>query len=264
MTGARTEDLFVKVPGGDLYVKKWFPEEPCHGTPVFLLHESLGCTDQWRDFPERLASRLSRPVISYDRLGFGRSTARDALPGIDFIWEEADIYFPPVKAALSVGRYILFGHSVGGPMSVAIAANDRDCAAVVTESAQAFVENRTISGIETAMEVFRQPGQIDRLKKWHGEKAEWVLHAWTDIWLSPEFSSWSLESCIGKVTCPLLVLHGDHDEYGSLAFPEYIGGKVGLNSRTVILKDCGHVPHKERPQEVIDNIQSFLENSAID
>jgi pimeloyl-ACP methyl ester carboxylesterase len=44
-----------------------------------------------------------------------------------------------------------FGHSVGGAMAVATAARIPDrCAAVITESAQAFVEDRTVAGIRAA------------------------------------------------------------------------------------------------------------------
>jgi len=45
-----------------------------------------------------------------------------------------------------------------------------------------------------------------------------VLDAWTDVWLSPEFASWTLEPDLPLVTCPVLVIHGDSDEYGSVRF----------------------------------------------
>ena len=45
-----------------------------------------------------------------------------------------------------------------------------------------------------------------------------MLDAWTDVWLSPEFASWTLEPDLPLVTCPVLVIHGDSDEYGSVRF----------------------------------------------
>ncbi|HPW68669.1 MAG: alpha/beta hydrolase [Desulfomonilia bacterium] len=264
MSSARSKEFFFTIPGGTIHAKQWVPENLRYKVPVVLLHDSLGSIDLWRDFPEKLAGRLSRTVFAYDRLGFGKSSARDARPSKAFVWEEADIYFPSIKEALSLDRYVLFGHSVGGAMSIAIAASRADCSAVITEAAQAFVEEVTVSGIQNAKKVFRDPDQIKRIEKWHGSKAQWVLRAWIDVWLSPEFASWSLEKRIGRVRCPLLAIHGDKDEFGSLAFPEFISERAGGESEMVILENCGHVPHRERPQEVMDHAASFLDRHGID
>jgi pimeloyl-ACP methyl ester carboxylesterase len=263
MRSARCEDVFVDVPDGVIYVKKWIPESARHSVPVILLHDSLGSTELWRDFPEKLANYLSRIVISYDRLGFGKSTEREALPDKGFIWEEADIFFPCLKKALAVDKYVLFGHSVGGAMAIAVATKDNDCAAVITEAAQAFVEDLTVSGLKNAKVAFQQPSQIERLEKWHGKKAMWALRAWTEVWLSPEFASWSLEPCIGKVACPVLAIHGDKDEYGSIAFPKFISEKIGRDSKMVILEGCGHVPHREKLREVMGCVLDFLDDHGI-
>lgn len=263
MNRIRSEEDFLNTPAGIVYAKKWIPEALQRSVPVVLLHDSLGSVDLWRDFPEKLASHSARVVFAYDRLGFGKSSARDAPPSKSFIWEEADTYFPFIKEALSLDKYILFGHSVGGAMSIAIAASHRECVAVITEAAQAFVEDLTVSGIKSAQKSFQKKGQVKRLEKWHGKKAEWVLKAWTDVWLSPEFAGWSLSPCIGQVRCPVLAIHGAEDEYGSIAFPEFISKRVGGISVMVILKNCGHVPHREKPQAVIDHVTSFLSGQDI-
>ncbi|MBU4316201.1 MAG: alpha/beta hydrolase [Proteobacteria bacterium] len=259
MNSITSEEHFLDVSGGTIYAKKWIPTDLQYNAPIVLLHDSLGSVDLWRDFPEKLAKYLSRVVFAYDRLGFGKSSARNDQPSKSFIWEEAGIYFPYIKEALSIDKYILFGHSVGGAMSIAIAAIHTDCVAVITEAAQAFVEDLTVSGIKSARKAFQKSGQVKRLEKWHGDKAEWVLKAWTDVWLSQEFASWSLDPCISRVRCPILAIHGDEDEYGSIAFPEFISGKAGGESEMVILKNCGHVPHKEKTQEVMDHVTAFLD-----
>lgn len=253
-----TSELFVDVEGGTIYIKKWIPETLKYTSPIVLMHDSLGCVDLWRDFPEQLARSLSCIVIAYDRLGFGHSSVNKHTPSANFVWDEADIYFSHIKTAAQFSSYYLFGHSVGGGMSIGIAAVDKECLGVITESAQAFVEDITIKGIQEAQTLFQNPEQRERLAKWHGNKASWVLSAWVDVWLSSEFSSWSLAPRIGKVTCPVLALHGDRDEYGSNAFPEYIVENVSGESSMVILENCGHVPHKEKMEEVINHIKLFL------
>jgi len=252
----KTEEFRVDVEAGQLYVKRWTPASCSIVAPVVLLHDSLGCTELWRQFPEALAAVLSRPVIAYDRLGFGQSDARHALPSFDFIAQEATEYFPAVKEFLSLQRYVVLGHSVGGSMAINIAA-DPDCQAAITVSSQAFVEDLTLRGILDAKEMFAQPGQMERLQRWHGEKASWVFRAWTDIWLDPEYRGWSLQPALERVDCPVLALHGDNDEFGSNAFPEFIADKVG-DGQMLILENCGHVPHREKPEQLIAVVQEFL------
>ncbi len=258
MENAHTQSYHVKVSGGNIYVKKWIPTKLKNKEPIVLLHDSLGCVALWKEFPSALAEYLDREVIAYDRLGFGQSSSREGLPSNEFVWEEADIYFPMVKQQLLLKNYVLFGHSVGGSMSVGIAASDSDCVAVITESSQAFVEELTLNGLREAQKLFQQEGQIDRLKKWHGDKANWVLSAWLDVWLSPDFVSWSLEPYINKVLCPILAIHGENDEYGSVAFPEFIVEKSGGNAEMLIMGDCGHVPHRQHSQSVLDAVKQFL------
>ena len=256
-------DSFVDVPGGSIFVRHWnsgLNNRP----PIILLHDSLGSVELWRDFPEALAKATKRQVIAYDRLGFGRSTQRLERPSLDFINEEADTFFPAIQHALDITRFSLFGHSVGGAMALVIAASQsKGCEAVITESAQAFVEPRTLSGIRAAKTQFDDPDQFEKLAKWHGEKARWVLDAWTEVWLSPEFSSWNLDQHLGKVRSPVVAIHGDSDEYGSVEFPRRIVSKVKGPSELTILDQCGHVPHRERKEDVLHLTSSFLERYAI-
>ncbi len=262
MRDTRIEENFVQVPGGSVFVRKWTPDTVSASSPLVLLHDSLGSVDLWHDFPIELAYSLSRPIIAYDRLGFGKSTARSSLPSVDFIGEEAEIFFPAVRNALGISNFSLFGHSVGGAMAIMIAASQNaKCDLVVTESAQAFVEQRTLAGILAAKEQFSRPEQLNKLGKWHGDKAKWVLDAWTQIWLSPEFACWSLDPYLGKVHCPVLAIHGDSDEYGSLEFPNRIVRGVQGPSQLAIIKSCGHIPHREQQDQVLQLVSSFMATS---
>jgi pimeloyl-ACP methyl ester carboxylesterase len=114
-------DSLVEVPGGSVFVRHWrvrHSDRP----PIILLHDSLGSVDLWRDFPAALAHATTRPVLAYDRLGFGRSTPRSERPSVEFIAEEAETCFPALQRALGIPRFALFGHSVGGAMALVIAA----------------------------------------------------------------------------------------------------------------------------------------------
>jgi len=255
------QDSIVAVPNGEIFVRQWVPAE-AQQTPIILLHDSLGSVAQWRDFPQELALSAGRTVAAYDRLGYGQSTPQKQPADIDFIEHEAGIYLPALASALGLSKYILFGHSVGGGMALTAAAkHPQQCLAVISVAAQAFVETRTLEGIRKAKAAFAHAVQFERLARWHGERAQWVLDAWTEVWLSPAFHDWSLNEVLAAVKCPVLAIHGDKDEFGSLAFPQQIINGVAGPSEMVILPDCGHVPHREQKSKVLNAVATFLSGS---
>ncbi len=257
-------DHWIELPTGRLFARQWLAAEPADeagsaDVPIVLLHDSLGCVELWRDFPAALCAATGRRVIAYDRLGFGRSAARAGRLPVDFVAEEASTSFPAIRRQLGVDRFVVAGHSVGGGMAVHVAATQgRDCEALVTMSAQAFVEDRTLAGIRAAQAQFREPGQIERLARYHGDKAPWVLEAWIGSWLHPDFASWSLADALPRVTCPTRAIHGERDEYGSEAHPRRIAAGVAGPARVEILPGIGHVPQREAPDRVLQLFAEFL------
>lgn len=250
-------DRFVTVPGGEIFTRTWAVEGG--ESPIVLLHDSLGSVDLWGSFPESLAASAGRSVIAYDRLGFGRSSQRYEPPSSNFILEEAEIYFPALKRQLAIDDFCLFGHSVGGGMAIAIATRfQSECRALVSESAQAFIEELTLEGVRIAKKRFENPRIFDKLKRVHGERARWVLEAWTETWLSDAFANWSLGDLLPEVRSALLVIHGDRDDYGSIAFADFIGSAAGGESRVEIISDCGHIPHREKPELILELTSKFL------
>lgn len=92
MHATHTEDVMIDVTGGRIFARTWRPGKIVSTVPVVLLHDSLGSVDLWRDFPAVLSESLSRIVIAYDRLGFGRSDARHDAPSLNFIENEAAVF----------------------------------------------------------------------------------------------------------------------------------------------------------------------------
>ncbi|MFR0692829.1 alpha/beta fold hydrolase [Enterobacterales bacterium AE_CKDN230030158-1A_HGKHYDSX7] len=253
-----TREHWINSEKGQLFAQDWTPAETV-GAPILLLHDSLGCVALWRDFPEQLARSTGRQVIAYDRLGFGRSQRYPGALPLDFIDEEARTFFPLLQDHFGFKRCVVFGHSVGGAMAVACAArHPLACQALVTESAQAFVEHLTREGIRAAEQEFAREGQLERLSRYHGDKAFWVLRAWIDTWLSDAFSDWNLDAELALVKCPLLSLHGEQDEYGSAAHPERLTALPAAPTQIKLLPDCGHVPHRQQPMEVLAAVRDFL------
>lgn len=246
-----------------MFARRWRGRDDTARAPVVLLHDSLGSVELWRDFPARLAAASGRAVIAYDRLGFGRSDPHPGRLDAGFVAAEAGEGFARVREALGLERFVAFGHSVGGGMAVSCAARfPAQCTGLIAESAQAFVEDRTRAGILAARAVFAEPGQVERLRKYHGDKTEWVLRAWIDTWLAPDFAAWNLDAELARVNCPTLVVHGDQDEYGSLRHPERIAAGVAGPATLRVVRGCGHVPHRERGGEVLETIRVWSANQG--
>lgn len=253
-----SSEQFITVHNASIYVKTWTPQNVLDSVPIILLHDSLGCTEMWRDFPALLAEKTGRVVSSYDRWGFGKSSERNDLPSVQFISEEGETHLPAILNSLGINKFFLFGHSVGGAMAVVTAGVLKDrCLGIITESAQAFVEDRTREGISKAQIDFADVTMFSRLKKYHGEKTPWVLDAWIKVWLSSEFSQWSLRSDLPKVHCPVMAIHGDSDEYGSVKFPEMISSLAAGHTEMQIIPSCGHVPHREKPEVILNLCARF-------
>jgi pimeloyl-ACP methyl ester carboxylesterase len=248
----------VAAPGGRLFARVW-GGEGLPAAPAFILfHDSLGCVELWRDFPAKLSVATGLPVVAYDRLGFGGSDPRADRLSVDFIRREGESNLPALRAQLGVERMILFGHSVGGGMAVAAGGAFSDSTlAVATVAAQAFVEDCTAAGIRAAGAAFEQPEQFKRLTRYHGDKAQWVLDAWVKTWLDPAFAGWTLDEDLRRLRCPVLALHGDRDEYGSSAHPERIA-RLAAFGRSAILNDCGHIPHREKPERLVAALAAFV------
>jgi pimeloyl-ACP methyl ester carboxylesterase len=178
-----------------------------------------------------------------------------------FVREEGLVGLPALWRGLALDRVILFGHSVGGAMAIVAAAQAPEASvAVITESAQVFAEELTLASIRAAKAAFAAPGQVERLARYHGVKARRVLEAWTGTWLAPAIADWKVDEELRRLRPPILAMHGDRDEYGSRAHPQRIAALVPGRADIVLFDDCGHVPHREYPDAVLQAVRTFLDN----
>ena len=248
----------IQTEQGNLYAQSWAlpPEGAAFLAPIILLHDSLGCVPLWRDFPANLAEATGHPVIAYDRLGFGRSDPHPGTLSADFIADEIRQILPQVLDALKIERFIACGHSVGGAMAVQAAFKYTGaCQALITMGAQVFVEELTLNGIRQAKQDFANPENLSKLHKYHAEKSRWVVDAWTDTWLSSEFSEWNVREELACIGCPKLAIHGDADPYGSIEHARVIAAQDG---RAAILTGVGHVPYREAEAPTLEIIKAFI------
>ena len=121
---------------------------------------------------------------------------------------------------------------------------------------------KTLEGIRAARESFRDPAQRERLARYHGAKAPWVIEAWTENWLAPGFASWSALDTLPKVHSPILAIHGEDDEYGTTRHAKLISERCGGRSQLELMAKTGHLPHREQPARVIELMSAFLRSAT--
>jgi pimeloyl-ACP methyl ester carboxylesterase len=162
--------------------------------------------------------------------------------------------------ALKIEKFILFGHSDGGTISLIYGAKYPEKASgIITIGAHIFVEEITLSGIKKVLELYKTTDLKSRLEKYHSVKTETMFYAWVDTWLSDEFRNWSIEKLLPLIKCPVLVIQGEDDEFGSQKQVDGIIENVNGISRQVIISETGHNPHQEKPDLVLPLITEFIE-----
>jgi pimeloyl-ACP methyl ester carboxylesterase len=60
------------------------------------------------------------------------------------------------------------------------------------------------------------------------------------------------------VTCPILVIQGEDDPYGTVAQVDAILSGVASPVETLLLPGCGHTPHREKQEETLRAIAGFV------
>jgi len=250
------EGRIIDVHGKKLYIEhdNSFENKP---TIVFL-HDSLGCTQLWRDFPSKIAGEKCNTLV-YDRLGYGKSFPMLSHERENNYMElEADV-LNELLQELNINNAILFGHSDGGTIALIAASKyPENVKAVICEAGHIFVEDITVKGVSDAFEAYQTTDLPERLAKYHGDKVPMIVKAWTEIWLSERFKSWNIEYLLKNITSPLLFIQGEADEYGTLDQVEKTINQISGKSEKYIIPNIGHTPHKEVPDLVLNKSIEFI------
>ncbi len=252
-----TNSNVVDVNGKEVYIEyvHKYDDKP---TLVFL-HDSLGCTQLWRDFPKKLAEKTQTNILVYDRVGYGKSSPMETFVRPTHYMElEAD-FLNDLLLKLNSKNAILFGHSDGGTIALLTASKYPDnIKAVICEAGHIFVEDVTLKGVQDALKAYKTTNLPERLAKYHGDKVEMLFKAWTETWLRDDYRSWNVEHFLQNITCPLLFIQGENDEYGTLKQVEKTISQVSGSAVQFIIPEIGHTPHKELPEVVLAKTTEFI------
>jgi pimeloyl-ACP methyl ester carboxylesterase len=212
----------------------------------------------WRDFPAALAAGTGRAVFAYSRQGHGQSDPRGTGLPVSFMHREAGHTLPRVLDAAGIPRAVLVGHSDGGSIALlAAAAWPARIAALALEAPHVFVEDVSLASIRRVRTLYATTNLRERLARHHAHVDE-AFRGWNDVWLEPEFKGWNIEASLPAVTCPVLVLQGADDEYGTWAQVQAIARGVGGPIEIHLIQKCGHSPHRDQPFVVLDHLARFI------
>lgn len=254
-------------PGAPLTVNGAALEYACFGpaptegaTVIVMLHEGLGCTALWRDFPARVAEATGQPVFVYSRQGYGQSDPAELPRPLDFMTREATGVLPAILDEIGAGSYVLFGHSDGATISAIYAGSveDHRVRGLILMAPHFFTEEMGLAEIAKAKEAFEQGELKQRMAKYHSDP-ENAFRGWNDTWLNPDFRKWNVAEVIDYLRIPVLAIQGRDDQYGTLAQIEEIETRAYSPVDTLILEDCKHAPHIEQPEQVLDAVAEFTE-----
>jgi pimeloyl-ACP methyl ester carboxylesterase len=175
---------------------------------------------------------------------------------------QAHVVLPALFAQLALAEAPwLFGHSDGGSIALLYAAAFPErTAGVVAVAPHVFVEDVAVRSISATRDAYRTTDLRDRLARYHDDPDS-AFWGWNDIWLDPAFRAWNIESALLHIACPLLVVQGEDDEYGTMAQVARVARGVP-HAQVVALPRCGHSPHRDQPAALTEAVIAFVRAAA--
>lgn len=230
---------------------------------IVFLHEGLGSLNVWDTWPRRLCEATGCRGLIFSRYGYGNSTPRrDARWPPDYMEREAGELLPALFQALGIAtgnhKPVLFGHSDGGTIALQFASrHPHALSALIVVAAHINTEDIAVSRISALRNEFGNGKLAARLDKLHRD-GRGVFEGWSGVWTSAAMSDWDISAELENIVCPTLVIQGRQDQYGTLQQVAGIVERVG-HARAAVLEDCRHVPHEEKPDELLDLATTFLD-----
>ena len=262
MSGFLVKDSYIHAAGHRLRVRKLANSSSASRSriPVLVfLHEALGSIELWRDFPSILSEATGCDALIYDRWGHGKSDPLDVTRTLSYVHDEALLSLPEVLEKCHIDDCILVGHSDGGSIALIFAAEFPGLArGIITEAAHVFVDHLTLEGIRHAVGLYETTDFKQKLSRYHGDNTELIFRGWCDTWLSPEFKYWNIEEYLPRIKCPVLVIQGQDDQYGTVAQVEAITAQVAGPSESLLVSRCAHIPHHQARHTVLQAMTQFI------
>jgi pimeloyl-ACP methyl ester carboxylesterase len=224
---------------------------------LVFLHEGLGSVSHWKDFPARVGEATGCPVTVYSRYGSGNSALLTEPRPVRYMHDEGLAILPDLLAQLQIENPILIGHSDGASIAIIYAGAHDHVRGLVLLAPHVFVEDLSVASIAEAKMQFETTNLPEKLARHHRDAAK-TFWGWNEIWLHPEFRNWNIEEYLPRIICPVLVIQGVDDQYGTMAQVEAIKRQVAGEVEVLALENCRHSPQRDQPEAVLEAIHNFV------
>ncbi len=258
-----------------------YTEQTGQGEPVVLIHGFGASSYSWRKVMPGLADQYR--VVALDLFGFGWTERSEN--GRSFTRDDQVELVLGVMDALGIDRAHIVGHSYGGSITMALAADhpERVKSMVLVDSAAVdypMLRRKWFSRVSlfnwiyvrglalrtgTAERVFERAyydealvteelveAYLDRLR------LEGAARGYRSLSRPLPASQWPREIRYQDLEIPTLVLWGAQDQ---VVGPEVGSFHCGLvpDCRFVAIEGAGHSPMEERPAEFVEEVTTFLD-----
>jgi pimeloyl-ACP methyl ester carboxylesterase len=242
---------------------RWIGPPPGAAPTIVFLHEGLGSVSTWRDFPDLLAASTGCGALVYSRMGYGGSDPVQGPRPFRFMHDEALDVLPAIVDHFELRDPIFYGHSDGASIALIYSgAMRREVRGLILEAPHVFVEPICIESIRRIARTYETTSLRHRLARHHGDNTDSMFSSWTNVWLSAEFPGWNIEEFLPSIDSRVLVIQGENDDYGTLKQVDAIVAQVAGPVESLVLPDCGHSPHAEHPDAVLDATRRFIARVA--
>ena len=243
------------------------------GDTIIMLHGFGGSKDNWLWFAKYFTPNYR--VIIPDLPGFGESSKpQDAKYNIMSQVERLNLF---VKE-LNLTKFHIVGNSMGGNIAGNYAADFPEMVNTLalfdSVGVNAPIKNeysllwekgihplivKDVKDYDRFLEfVWKKPPQMPSFIKQYLAKQAVAAGSLNnkignDVWTDGLI----LESKLNKITVPTLIVWGDSDKIIHISSVQIFKKNI-KNSQSAIIKECGHVPMMEKPQETASIYQDFL------
>ena len=243
----------LNVAGKALELQHW--QHPASAGTILLIHEALGSVSYWKDFPDKLALKTGYNILAYSRAGHGNSQGPLEPRSIDYYRHQIDTVIPAILDQYGIDHPVLYGHSEGAGIAMLYAAQHSSVTAIVAEAPIVQPEERTTETIRQLSSTYATSDLGKRLARYHVDPDS-VFHSWIQSNRASFSKEHPLERYLVSITCPVLVLQGDRDEFGGIRQFEAIQQALPHARHQVL--DSGHLLHREQPDLVAEYVDRFL------
>jgi abhydrolase domain-containing protein 6 len=248
------------------------------GNTIIMLHGLGGSKDNWLQTAKYFTPNYR--VIIPDLPGYGESSkSLDINVNIMPQVERLNLFVKELKLT----KFDLVGHSMGGNIAGNYAADYPEMVKTLALFDSAGVKEPTKSEMTLLMEkgknpflvkdvndfdkfmgiIFLKPPEMPSFIKQYLTKQameatrnyEIYEKKWKEKGLWNDF--FILESKLNKITAPTLILWGDSDKTINISCVSVFAKNI-KNSKSVIVKECGHMPMMEKPAATATAYQDFL------